>query len=606
MPEARAAWQDGQQQHMGNARDAATYVSPRRPGRPAGALNLINRPPNSNRPPPITRPPMLPPSPQQLTRRMVLVRAQRDQAVQLAAQYNVSLFIINSDALEPGLVRINIPQGRLGRRPALRGDPLMMLIWHLSSQIPVRAIVLVDVHNKSVAERIAGTFQYHARQNVRPCLSWGPVQTYTRSTRSIRRSASGKEPLWRYQNYRWGYHDADTGQYMDDPVESIDRSVVCFLPTLADPYQWVQIGTGFQWLPLDVSAKPPPPFQVFRAAVKPQLVHRLSDCREREREQQCRITALRREMQNLTLVLALVNNMTIQSNDDELAERDGPSAVALEDRCRCRQKAGTEACGLLTAASASYPSVRGCFYNNGWNAASGQIDNVDIDWHRAGVSLNATMSTVKSLLKDAMDALAACSASSLFASGAGGSGPDRRHPGVDDRSGGAVNMEKDGDGAEGSGKKMEDRLCEDSEFRGDDELGRRGEEPVGQDDELLVGSGCARPMSDGHFVERMLRQEWKQLDNKSRAVYEDVSASLAGKFQEVLHARKEEERRRRQESFSLGMPTCVRARALVCTCTCVAVRTCGGMCHGIYAGFHVRMRLWPRLLGSRGRGADAR
>lgn len=522
--------------------DKLPYLSPRRPGRPPGALNLSNRPP-------VVSPPALPPLPQQLTRRMVLMHTQRDQAVQLAAQYNASLFIINSDALDPGVVRISVPQGRVGRRPAYRGDPQMMLIWHLSSQIPIRAIVLVDVYDKGVAERIARTLQYQARQNVRQCLSWQPLQTYTRTIRSIRTSASGQKPIWRFQNDRWGYHDADTGQYIEEPAERVNRSVLCFLPSLRDPHQWVQVGAGLQWLSLDISVKPLPPFQVFRAAVKPKLAHKLAERRDRERQQQERVAALMDEIGNATLVLSLVNNITMESRAEDLAKSEQPSAMGIEGRVR--RRAGPEAYSSIAAACASYVSVRGCFYNNGWNVAISQMENVHIDWDRACESLNAIIIRLKSSLKEATDALAVCSVSSEFAAGAiGPKAPLRDHAAL------AGEMEAGRDRADGSRKMAEQALCEESEQKGDDDSERRGEDQLTAE-ERQSGSGCTRLMSDRHVVERLLREEWKGLSNESRAVYESVSATLATKFSEALELRQQEERRRRQESFSMGIPACV-------------------------------------------------
>ena len=216
----------------GYAGYAGSSSSPRRPGRPPGALNLVNRPT-------IQRPPQLPPSPAQLTRRMVLLNREPEEAVKLAAQYNTSLFIINNDAIESGHVRILVPRGRRGggRRPSASLDPGMTLVWHLSSQIPARALVLIQVHNSTVAERIAKFVQANGRPNVRPSLSWAPVRTFETTAKWMRTSGSGQPLVWRYQEDRWGYHDPDTREFVPEPLESVNRSVECLLPTLVETHQ---------------------------------------------------------------------------------------------------------------------------------------------------------------------------------------------------------------------------------------------------------------------------------------------------------------------------------------------------------------------------------
>ena len=94
---------------------------------------------------------------------MVLINSEPGEAVKLAAQYNTSLFILNNDAIESEHVRIMIPRGKNGRRPTLNMDPRMTLVWHLSSQIPARSLVLIQIHNRTEAERIAKSVQYHSR-----------------------------------------------------------------------------------------------------------------------------------------------------------------------------------------------------------------------------------------------------------------------------------------------------------------------------------------------------------------------------------------------------------------------------------------------------------
>jgi hypothetical protein len=69
--------------------------------------------------------------------------------VKLAAQYNTSLFIINNDAIESEHVCVRIPRGRHGRRPTRNMsnmDPKATTLWHLSSQIPARSLVLIQIH----------------------------------------------------------------------------------------------------------------------------------------------------------------------------------------------------------------------------------------------------------------------------------------------------------------------------------------------------------------------------------------------------------------------------------------------------------------------------
>ena len=258
---------------------------------------------------------------------------QKHEALQLAAQYKTSLFIINNEVLESGLVRLRMPQGRAGRRPNFREDPQMMLIWHLASQIPVRAVVLVDIHNESLAERVGRGVQHHARQTVRPCLSWHSVRTFSCNVVRMRTSASGSDLVWRFQKDGWGYCDADSGQAIAEPLVNVTQAVECLLPTLEESHRWIQIGKALVWLPVDVAAKPLPAFQLFRAAVKPKLAHQMALQREKEREQQARVTALLHEVGNLTLALSLVSNITKDpraAQDEEASSREA-SPLGLGD-----------------------------------------------------------------------------------------------------------------------------------------------------------------------------------------------------------------------------------------------------------------------------------
>ena len=43
-------------------------------------------------------------------------------------------------------------------------DPSMLVLWHLASQLPARALVLLDVCNQTIAERAAKSVHYHGRQ----------------------------------------------------------------------------------------------------------------------------------------------------------------------------------------------------------------------------------------------------------------------------------------------------------------------------------------------------------------------------------------------------------------------------------------------------------
>ena len=534
--------------HYGGRGAGAAWSSPRRPGRPPGAVNLSNRPA-------IVRQPQQPVSPRQLTRRLVLMHPQKHEALQLAAQYNTSLFIINSEVVESGLVRLRMPLGRAGRRPNFREDPQMMLIWHLASQIPARALVLIDIHNESLAEGVARGVQHHARHSVRDCLSWRPVGTFFCNVVRMRSSASGSDLVWRLHEDGWGYCDADTGQHITEPFVNTTQAVDCLLPTLEESYQWIQIGHALQWLPVDISAKPLPAFQLFRAAVKPRLAHQLAVQRQREGEQQARVTGLLHEHGNLTLAMSLVSNMSTEAGGDEAARR---AASALALAAPATSPAGPQQHALLAAAASTYPSVRGCFYNNGWNVVSRQLDNVGVEWGRAYHSLYGVSLRIKAALQDASHGLAALSASSIFgghgtggasAAGAGEEGQEVvAAAGSFDQGSGSEKLGAGGGGCEDEvDKEAADESAGDDAVEGDGAVG---------------GFGGARMLSDRHVVERVLRQEWKRLSDEGRGVYERVSTRLAGLFEEALELRKVEERRRRHESFSLGVcvPTSERWR----------------------------------------------
>ncbi|KAJ1492622.1 hypothetical protein T484DRAFT_1880638 [Baffinella frigidus] len=112
----------------------ASVGPPRSPGRPPVP-----------RGPPYVLPPPSPPQPGQLMRRLVLstrpsdgssagvLQRSREEARQLAAQYNASLYTITSQALEHAEAQ---PGSTRGRAASYASDPAMVLAWQLTAQVP--------------------------------------------------------------------------------------------------------------------------------------------------------------------------------------------------------------------------------------------------------------------------------------------------------------------------------------------------------------------------------------------------------------------------------------------------------------------------------------
>ena len=113
---------------------------------------------------------------------------------------------------------------------------------------------------------------------------------------------------YRYQDDRWGYHDPETRDFVVEPLESVNRSVECLMPTLGETHQWVQVGAT--WIPLELSSKPPLAVSLFRAVIKPQLSHDIAVCRQTERQASMRQEALELQQRNLSLIASLVRNIS--------------------------------------------------------------------------------------------------------------------------------------------------------------------------------------------------------------------------------------------------------------------------------------------------------
>ena len=530
----------------------------RRPGRPPGALNYNNRNMvGSNRVAPAAmRRPEQPPTPQQLTRRIVLTGRQKHDAVHLAAQYNTSLFIINNHALEAGLIRLEVPRGRAMRRPSPSMPPLQTLVWHLSTQIPPRAMVLVDIANRTMADQVAKTVHYHGRQGQRPCLSWAPVRVYNGSAKVMRTSASGQPLAWRQIRGQWTYCDADTNEVVDEPVRTEMRSVPCLLPLLHDSHQWFEVAG--RWVPLEVMVRAPAPFQIFRIAVKIELAHEIAlqrqvlrafcalcvcvcvfvrvcmhiharfrmqtdrqkracKCTQRTHTQVRRAEAARAQVRaweqgNLTSVLQLVEAITRSPHAHGAGGHQGGDQAAVDAR---RWSASAHDHEVLEQAAAVHAGIRACFFHDGWNAHTGRLEHVDIEWARVYAKLLALRERYQ--------------ASDDVSSVAGGGSVAERET-IDEVAG----QQGAGSISEGAGKPAEGGMT-----------------PVAIRSAAETQTVETEGISERHLVERLLRERWKTLSNESRAMYEEANWRLEQEFQAVLEVRKEDERRRRQESFSL-------------------------------------------------------
>jgi hypothetical protein len=219
-------------------------------------------------------------------------------------------------------------------------------------------------------------------------LSWQAVRTYETSAQYMRTSASGQPLEWRYKDDRWGYHDPDTRDFVAEHLERVNRSVQCLMPTLGETHQWVQVGAT--WIPLDLSSKPPLAVSLFRAVVKPRLSHDIAVCRQTEGQASMRQEALELQQRNLSLIASLVLNISRSpppySGDPvgRIGGLGGGGAVAgfmsLPDKRRWVPTPEDHV--TLAASAAAHMCVRSCFYHNGWNAETGKLERVPVDWRR--------------------------------------------------------------------------------------------------------------------------------------------------------------------------------------------------------------------------------
>jgi hypothetical protein len=226
------------------------------------------RPPATPPKPPLVRAPQLPPQPSQLSRRLILTSRSKHVARTLAAQYNVSLYMINSDAVE--FAHILAPRMSRGKPPS---DLVMAMVWQLCAQMPARAVVLVDIVNETLANKISKSMQYSGRYSARPACSWEHVDNISMSVNETILTPAGKDYAWRYHAGEWGWYDPDTLDKVDTTLMPANRTVAAYLPSPPVGFTWLRIGTSWIAVTADDDSPPPSAMMLYRQAVKDEVIH---------------------------------------------------------------------------------------------------------------------------------------------------------------------------------------------------------------------------------------------------------------------------------------------------------------------------------------------
>ncbi len=221
------------------------------------------------------RAPQLPPQPSQLSRRLILTSRSKHVARTLAAQYNVSLYMINNDALE--FAPILAP--RVSNRGKPPSDLVMAMAWQLCAQIPPRAVVLVDIVNETLANKISKAMQYSGRFSARPMCTWELVDNMSMCVNETLTTQSGKDYVWRYHAGEWAWFDPDTLNKVNNTLMLVNRSVACYLPSPPPVYTWLRVRHAWIAVSADVEGPPPTAMMLYKQSIKDEVAHSLESRR---------------------------------------------------------------------------------------------------------------------------------------------------------------------------------------------------------------------------------------------------------------------------------------------------------------------------------------
>lgn len=229
----------------------------------------------------VMRPPALPPRPEQLVRRIVVMGThKRGDAIGLAAQYNVSLYIVTGEALEfaallPGMAG----GGRWSGSKKANNDVVMAMAWQLTAQVPSRAVVWLNIANETTASRVAKAFQYHGRGTSRPLCVWETVDTMVGTANVTMQTPGNKDYVWRFHAGEWGWVDEETMSRAPEGgiIKVENRTFDVHMPSPPSPLRWAKAGKSWVTIsPASVgpggslagSEGPPGAFQLFKQTAK--------------------------------------------------------------------------------------------------------------------------------------------------------------------------------------------------------------------------------------------------------------------------------------------------------------------------------------------------
>ncbi len=183
--------------------------------------------------------------------------------------------MINNDALEFAPI--------LAPRVSTRGKPpsdlVMAMAWQLCAQIPPRAVVLVDIVNETLANKISKAMQYSGRFSARPMCTWEQVDNMSMCVNETLTTQSGKEYIWRFHAGEWGWFDPDTLHKVNNTLIPVNRTVACYLPSPPPIYTWLRVRHSWIAVSADVEGPPPNAMMLYKQSIKDEVTHSLESRR---------------------------------------------------------------------------------------------------------------------------------------------------------------------------------------------------------------------------------------------------------------------------------------------------------------------------------------
>eukprot|EP00960_Hanusia_phi_P048493 758974-Hanusia_phi.AAC.4 len=243
------------------------------------------------------KPPVLPPNPGSLNKRLILTYKDRDRAMQIAAEYNTSLYYINTEVLE------NIPKFELSRKVRNKGvspsDPMVLMGANFLAQIPSKCVVMLDFLNHTLANRVSKALQNYGRFSTRSSENWMCCDTLDVLINTTRYNDRGKSYDWKLQGGKWTWVDPDTLLPVSSVLQEVNRTVSCFLPRPTALHRWMKAPLC-RWFLWPVAGKPPSAFHLFRMFLRHELLHNIATRKEEEVSMEQRLNFFMKICSNVT------------------------------------------------------------------------------------------------------------------------------------------------------------------------------------------------------------------------------------------------------------------------------------------------------------------